>query len=272
MPLVFVLLLLNSGQNPEWPTRPNAIRLSQRIAPPSGFRREEVVRGSFSDWLRNLPIRSGRPKVHLYSGALKQNQNAHFAVIDIDVSKKNLQQCADAVIRLRAEYLWSTMRRKDICFRFTSGDSAWWHQWAAGSRPKIEGRKVSWSKAAKADSSYLNFRKYLERVFMYAGTYSLKKALLKLDSPHELKAGDVFIKGGFPGHAVIVVDVVENKRKERRFLLAQSFMPAQDMHILKQPGSESPWYRARDVGLLETPEWTFRYEDARRFSQIGCRR
>ena len=78
--------------------------------------------------------------------------------------------------------------------------------------------------------------------------------------------GDVFVEGGFPGHAVIVLDVAENAHGERLFLLAQSYMPAQDMHVLRAPGCQhKPWYSAAFKGNLETPEWTFERGDLRKF-------
>ena len=71
---------------------------------------------------------------------------------------------------------------------------------------------------------------------------------------------DEIIKGGFPGHAVLVADVAEQLGTgTRRFLLIQSFMPAQDMHVLRgAPGSDgSPWYGLEAGKPLVTPEWTF---------------
>lgn len=54
----------------------------------------------------------------------------------------------------------------------------------------------------------------------------------------ETKIGDVFIKGGFPGHAVMVVDIaVDESTQEKVFLLAQSYMPAQEIQILKNPNN-----------------------------------
>lgn len=51
------------------------------------------------------------------------------------------------------------------------------------------------------------------------------------------------------------------------FLLAQSFMPAQDIHILKNPisGNLSPWYKLEETKSLVTPEWTFTYSNLKRF-------
>ena len=253
-----------------WPNAESSTPLSTRIKPPDGYKRMPASAGSFGAWLRNLPIKEGHPLVRLHNGQLKGNQSAQFVVLDIDVGKKNLQQCADAVMRLRAEYLWTTSLKKDICFRFTSGDKAKWSKWAAGIRPKIKGNKVSWSKRAKKSHTYSNFRRYLNSVFMYAGTYSLQKELKMVSHPSQLELGDVFIQGGFPGHAVIVVDVAINQRGIRKFLLAQSYMPAQEIHILRAPGRDSPWYLAKDMGKLQTPEWAFRYENLKRFSSKFC--
>ncbi len=48
---------------------------------------------------------AGAP-VLTYTGAPKWRQDVHVAVIDIDVGKRDLQQCADAIMRLRGEWLY----------------------------------------------------------------------------------------------------------------------------------------------------------------------
>ena len=80
-----------------------------------------------------------------------------------------------------------------------------------------------------------------------------------------MQPGDVFIKGGFPGHAMIVVDVAVNKKGEKIFMLAQSYMPAQDIHIVKNPGNEtlSPWYVLGEGATIVTPEWKVRKDQLR---------
>jgi hypothetical protein len=107
----------------------------------------------------------------------------------------------------------------------------------------------------------------MELIFNYAGTLSLSKELNSVDI-NNLQIGDVFIQGGRPGHAVIVVDVSINKEtNEKLFLLAQSYMPAQETQILKNPNNPviSPWYNADFNGELNLPEWTFRSSDLKRF-------
>lgn len=254
----------------EAPGEEPAGTLAARIAPPPGYQRLPVPEGSFGAWLRELPLRPGRPEVLLHDGRRKRNQDAHFAVVDLDVGEKDLQQCADAVIRLRAEYLFAGPCRDQIRFDFTSGDPARWKDWREGQRPRVRGNQVSWHLTAPADDSYPSFRRYLDTVFTYAGTVSLQRELTPVDDPGRLDPGNVFIQGGFPGHAVIVVDVAENAAGERVFLLAQSFMPAQDLHILKSFEPINPWYRARAEGDLRTPEWDFEWKDLRRFRPFDC--
>ena len=240
--------------------------VATRIAPPAGFQRIPGPAGSFTAWLRGLPLHPGRPPVHLFDGRLKGNQEAHHAVVRLDVGKRDLQQCADAVIRLRAEFLRDRGCEDDVAFRFTSGHRAAWSDWRRGLRPRITGNQVTWRSAATADGSYASFQRYLETVFSYAGSASLARELERVADPARVEAGDVFIQGGFPGHAVLVADVAEDRQGRRAFLLLQSYMPAQEVHILRNPASGSPWYIARSNGVLETPEWPFRFEDLRRFS------
>ena len=194
-----------------WPTGGTPSRLADRIEPLSGYLRVTVPPESFAAWLRDLPTTPGRPEVLLFDGRRKGNQGAHTLVLDIDVGDRDLQQCADAVMRLRAEYLWAAQRSDGICFRFTSGDSAWWSRWREGERPRVNGSKVQWKKTAAAADSYREFRRYLTSVFTYAGSYSLQRELEVVTDPARIEAGDVFIQGGFPGHAIVVVDVARSR-------------------------------------------------------------
>ena len=90
-----------------------------------------------------------------------------------------------------------------------------------------------------------------------------------MPDPSKIEPGDVFLRGGFPGHAVIVLDVAADETGARAFLLGQSFMPAQQIHVLKNPAGASIWYEARASGPLVTPEWKFNYTDLRRFASGG---
>lgn len=242
--------------------------IAERIPVPAGFKRVEVEKGSFGDWLRHLPLKPGKPQVHLYNGKLKADQNVHYAVVDIDAGTTDLQQCADAVMRMRAEYLYSIKNYKDLHFNFTSGHTAGFKKWSEGYRTVIKGNTVSWVKSAPAGDDYAVFKSYYTTVFNYAGTSSLSKELKPVANVKDVQIGDVFIVGGFPGHAVLVVDVCENATSgEKLFLIQQSYMPAQEIHILKNYTNAglSPWYSVNFSADLETPQWTFKRNQLMRF-------
>lgn len=236
---------------------------------PEGFIRTEEDENSFGSYLRNFPLKTDDNKVYLYNGKMKSNQNIHFAVLDLDIGDKDLQQCADAIIRLRAEYLFWNNRFDEIHFNFVSGDNATWNKYKEGYRAAVNRNKVNWVKNAQCDTSYENFRKYLELVFTYSGTASLIKELEKVENINEIEIGDVFIQTGNPyGHAIMVMDIAEEKISGKKiFLLGQSYMPAQNFHILKNPNDDklSPWYSIEFEDELVTPEWTFESGNLRRF-------
>ena len=105
-------------------------------------------------------------------------------------------------------------------------------------------------------------------IFSYANTASLKNELKRVDNKKDIQIGDVFIQKGRPyGHAVTVMDIAKNETGEIIFLLSQSYMPAQDIHILKNPSDQSisPWYKLAETGEFITPEWVFEFEDLMRF-------
>ncbi len=230
-----------------------------RIGVPEGYRRVACATDSFGAWLRALAVKPNGTPVRLYNGEEKGWQHVHAAVIDIETGKTDLQQCADACIRLRAEYLWAAGRFDEIAFNLTNGFRMDFSHWRAGHRLKVSGNRTWWEKTAAPSDAYSTFRSYLDKVFMYAGTLSLEKEL-PLQPVQRIAPGDLFIWGGSPGHASMVIDVAEHTETGKRiFLLAQGYMPAQDIHILLNPNSEalSPWYSLETDVPPRTHEWTF---------------
>lgn len=251
----------------------NESTIHQRVQLPPSFSRESYDENSFAWFLQNFPLKPHRSKVYYYNGEPKHTQNFHLAVLDIDTGKRDLQQCADAVIRLRAEYLYHLERFDEIAFHFTNGFLAEYSRWRSGERIKVDGSNVSWYITTNESKSYQSFREYLNMVFSYAGTLSLNKELKSI-SLDELQIGDIFIQGGSPGHAIIVIDLaLHHETGEKIFLMAQSYMPAQDIHVIKKNKNfiYGPWYSVKEVQeKLSTPEWTFYPKDLKRF-QISKR-
>jgi hypothetical protein len=66
-----------------------------------------------------------------------------------------------------------------------------------------------------------------------------------------------------------VLDVAADATGRPWLLLGQSYMPAQQFHVLVDPASGSPWFDGaalRTPKGLQTPEWRpFHARDLRRF-------
>jgi hypothetical protein len=218
----------------------NPYKKIKDIPLPAGYSRITGGINSFSDWLLNIDLKKDKT-VYKFDGTPKFNQKAQFAVLDISVGEKDLQQCADAVMRLRAEYLYQKNDLSKIVFTDNEGTSYCYH-------PPYTRKK---------------FDNYLQKVFGMCGTASLQKQLSHHVEIKNIEPGDVLIHGGFPGHAVIVMDIATNNEGKKIFMLAQSYMPAQDIHVLLNPSNEflSPWYEANDEKIIKTPEYRFsKYE------------
>ncbi|HTI89352.1 MAG TPA: DUF4846 domain-containing protein [Puia sp.] len=243
---IIIFTLPGSGQLRAQRSNPYATIAA--IPVPQGYHRIPAGAASFAAWLRNIPLKKDRT-VYLFDGRLKRNQDAQFAVLDISVGKQDLQQCADAVMRLRSEYLYSLHSYSSIEFYTEQGARLNFGQWQ-----QVKGSDPG------------SFRNYLTTVFTYCSTRTLEKQLVPVTNYRTISGGDVLIRGGSPGHAMLVADIAEDAAGRRIYLLSQSYMPAQDIHIVNNPGNAaiSPWFdsNAPDI-YIETPEWTFRTNELR---------
>lgn len=223
--------------------------LMGRFPPPAGFIRKPNDNNTFAWYLNHLPLKSKDAFVTYYNGDMKANHGVYSAVVDLPIGTKNLQQCADAVIRLRAEYLFGQKRYSEIHFNFLS-----------------DGKPRFYEDFVKGDHSYTAFWDYLEHIFEFANTTSLFDEMKSIPIS-QAGPGDVLIQKKQPfGHAVIIVDMVENTRGKKLYMLAQSYMPAQEIQILqnKYEPTKGSWFDLDKQEIL-TPEWTFKKEHLKRF-------
>jgi hypothetical protein len=225
---------------------------------------------SFENWLRGLPLLPEGTAVHLYNGELKGYQGAHAAVLNVDVSNEDLQQGIYAVIRLRAEYFFYTKQFDKLVFQAPDSLQLNYLQYLKGKRIVIQGNKSSvnfYGKKYSDASDHSVFALFMDDVFRYAETSAFNSTLIKI-SPDSISTGDIFIHNGNPGHAVIIVDMAINEKTgEKIFMLAQSYRPAQQMHILKNDYNRnlSPWYPVHPKSKLITPEYVFDWGELKRF-------
>lgn len=219
----------------------------ERFDAPLGYDRVPIRSNTFSEYLRTLQLKPEGSMVRYYNGQIKANNNIYVSVVDLPLSNKNLQFSTDSVIRLLSEYLFSQNKFDKIAFH-------------------SDKNRISYTDYSDGDFSRNSFNEYLDHVMERVSTPSFCQDLKNV-SIQDIKIGDVFVQNTSPnGHAVLVVDIVENKKGEKLFLLAQSFQPAQDIQIIANPNHPeiSPWYSLKEGELL-TPEWRFMTSDLMRF-------
>ena len=251
---------------------PETATIAARFPPPPGCRRVAVAPGSWGEWLRGLPLLPVGTPARLYNGQPKDWPEVVAAVVNIDVGHQDLQQCADAIIRLRAEYQF-THDPSQIHFHLTSGYDFRFADYAAGHTFQVRHDEVLPLAKPPETPDHAALSRYLPITFRYAGTLSLSRELTAVPFA-QVQPGDVLIRGGSPGHAVLVIDVAEHPATHARYLLlAQSFMPAQNIHVLRNIFADEPtlrdgaWFAAPtpSASRFGTPEYSFTTQELKRF-------
>lgn len=237
---------------------PEGMTLETRISAPAGYTRTTEAEGSLGAFIRAYGLKEDGAKVLLYDGSEKTNQNAQAAVFTLPLENRDLQQCADSVMRMYAEYFLATKQYDRMVFHYSDGFEAAYSKWIQGYKIKVTDGNATWVSDSTCDSSYESFKEYMRLVFAYAGTYSMKSEATAINIS-DIQIGDIFLKGGSPGHVVMVVDTCVDENGNKAFLLAQGYMPAQEFHVLKNPLHEDdPWYYVNEVVYpFDTPEYTF---------------
>lgn len=236
----------------------DSLTIHSRVNVPKGYKRVAYNDRSFENYLQNYKLKPFGSKIINYDDSEYFWQGGHIGILEIPVPKNGLQQCADALIRIRSEYLWDNNRKDEIGFKFTSGHYCSWQKYAEGYRPRISGNKVTFHKTVSANPSKENFYKYLNLIYMYSGTLSLYNELESVDAK-DLKIGDMLIKGGSPGHIVMIADEVVSDKGEKLFLLFQGNTPAQSVHLVKnlENSTISPWYQLENDAVTPVSNYTF---------------
>ena len=248
---VLAIFLFSCNPDSITPLIANSAKKTKAVIPnfiaevpkPAGYKSVGVSAKSFGYWLRNLPLRKDNI-LRLYDGSVKPNQMLHYAILDVDYNRNKLQQCADAVMRIRAEYLYQTKASSAISFLHQHGNYF----------------------TCSTNCSRKELELFLQNVFNWCGTYNLQEQLKPIANFTDIMPGDVLVKAGAPGHAMLVADVAENTRGEKMFLLLQSYMPAQEIHLVVNPYHPelSPWYSCND-SIIKTPGWQFKRTDLRQW-------
>lgn len=216
--------------------------LSDRILCPEGFSRVDVAAGSFAAWLRDIPIAPyGTPVTTSRSKIVVAGDDPSLAaVVVLQPHTRRLLSATNMTLRLRAEYAWSAGNLDGLGFHFACGHLSSWKAWTRGIRPLTEGRSVRFAQTGIKDDGRPNFCVYLETLFRFASDGSLLDDTRSV-SDDTVTAGDIFLRTGRGGHAVMVLDIAADSRGRIRVLLGQGGRPAQTFHVLCDKGG-SPWF------------------------------
>ena len=205
---------------------------------PKDYKR--IIQSDYHDWIISREINT-KDKVKYFDGKTIDGLGTDYkAKFVYDIGKRNLHQCADAVIYNNARYFFDTKQYKKISYTFSHNT-----------------RVYSYVKEFNVFNEK-TFKKYITMVWGYCGTWSLQEYdTIEVDIK-EMQVGDMFLIGGFPGHTMSIVDIIENSEGNKKFMLAQSFMPAQEQHILLN--INDVWFDS----VNEIP-WNFTNKDLKRF-------
>ncbi len=233
-----------------WAASPELARagVSIEVALPPPYGAERVEADAFGLWLRQRTLAHADAPVLAYDGS-EITKSTPWRVVQLPMVDGDLQQCADAILRMRAE--WQKETGQTVSFHATSGDPLPWERYQRGEDPYDAGDRIAWR--AGSDQTWDG---YLTKVFTWAGSWSLENHETRPAS--EPRSGMILVQGGFPGHAVLLMDVAR-RADTFYFLAGQSFMPAQRFHM--DLGPHAGWWELEDEMALGT--WVFSRSDLR---------
>jgi hypothetical protein len=242
---VFALLLLLACGNASPEKTPRAIVAS--------YSSTNTDPQSWTGFLQHLPV-VNKPILD-YQGRVIGSQEKHVGIIPYDVGKADLQQCADALMRLRAEYLFAQQKFDEIGFHFVGGQFYTWRDYCKGLRPVPSGNDIRWTHGSVQSKDHASLRAYLDIVYMYASTISLAR---ELKPAADFAIGTVIIHPGSPGHCSIIIDERSDAAGHRSFRLAEGYTPAQSIYVLRNPnGSANDPWQTLSKGPIITASYTF---------------
>lgn len=223
------------------------VTLDTRINPPDGYKRTQVSTGSLGEFLRNYKIKKTSDIVKLWDGTTKEDADTVQAVLKLPMEKENLQQSAGSVIRVFAEYYYAQKAYDKIKFQFANGFKAEYQKWQEGFRIRTDATGSIWVNGGEYDTSKKNFQDYIHVVMTYTSANTIKNESRKIKKT-DIQIGDIFLQTGNTSDTAMVVDICENEKGQKAFLLAKGGKPAQQFHLLKNPAhKEDPWYYVDEI-------------------------
>ena len=209
--------------------------------PSEDFQRITIEQNSFAVYLRQLPLKKPGSDVVNYKGEVfKSGSDTSVAyVVDMNITNRYLEQCMDVLVRLYADFLWQKKQAEELTLPLPGGHWLAWQNWKEGFRPVFRGINLSLIRATQPDSSFQSYRTFLNTVYSESHTqqfYHAYQPVKRMD----VNIGDMFIKKGTKGHAVMIVDMAINERGQMIALIGNGDTPACQFFLLNYQ-TNNPW-------------------------------
>ncbi|MDR1406197.1 MAG: DUF4846 domain-containing protein [Prevotellaceae bacterium] len=247
-------------------THPEGKTVLARFDVPHGYQRTDTTPASFAFFLRHLPLLPSGTPVKFHDGAANAACSP-AAVIDMETGDKNLQQHAQAVMRLWAEYLFEQQRFPDIHFHIDNGERIPYEQWAEGMKLVIDG-KAYWTKTPSNPRQYRTFRRYLNFIFTNSSFRTLAQDVELSTAPH-IAPGDMLTPGNDTDSVVVMIldAAVHRQTGEMVVLLVSGGSPAQSLHVLQNTAEDhtaGAWFPVKN-GTVAAGKMSFSTAQRYRF-------
>lgn len=181
------------------------------IRTPGGYTKVSCGLSSYSSWLKGLYLKKENIILRHDKKTVPSNYYNVLGVIDMPLLfSENIEQCADWGFRFWSEYHRDNGLLDRLYLFDYSGNIKYYN---------------------KSGKSFISFLKYSMN---YSNSHSIKSGCDKVIPP-DIRGGDMLVqnKTGGIGHVSIVMDVCQNSKGEKLYLIGYSFMPAQQFHIEK---------------------------------------
>lgn len=224
------------------------------VALPKGFARVEAAEGSYAEYLRALPLRPQGAKVRTCAGRMLEDQSVASAVLFYAVPMNGRLMAADVPVNMYSDYLFKSGRADEIAFNLPGNFEARYSAWRDGQRFKDVESLAVLDDNAPADSSFMGYRGYLDKVYHFAKSNTLPEMFSEV-AEADVKIGDFAVT---PDKDVLLVADMAVKGSKKALLLICGGSPSTELYVLASPGKKgsTPWHRC-DKGSYDFGECAF---------------
>jgi len=191
----------------------NSVKIANSISKPKSLKLVDVKKWSFSEWVRNFPLKKETDWVYSFLWKKIWAKNRVSWVLNLDVWKN--QECADTAMRIWWEYLFAKHKTEDLNF-------------------KLENDTKNPIFVKNLDRR--SFKKYFQYQFAYSSSYSLKRDL-KTIQENKVLPWDLIVLRKYwtkTWHVFVIMEVAKSLVDWKlKVMLWQWDIPAENFFILK---------------------------------------